>query len=160
MPNISFTIRGNQNDPVAGNPIPFTRVLSNKWREDSQRYMDWQHYVVGQYQAFAKKAGVPLLLSDMQAPKNKLKPTQEWKRRLAAERLSLKPFRLKHTKVYVHTMIHFTGKNHGDPDNIQKGIVDALFLYDKYVAGSYDFDYSSDGKAGVDINIIILNKIP
>lgn len=47
-------------------------------------------------------------------------------------------------KVYLHVMIYFKNKAHGDPENVRKGIQDALFEQDKYVAGSVDFDYDAD----------------
>lgn len=53
----------------------------------------------------------------------------------------------KDQKYYVDVMIYFKNKKHGDPDNIAKGINDAIFvkpLSDKYVAGSYDFAYDKE----------------
>lgn len=56
-------------------------------------------------------------------------------------------------KQYLHTFIYFKDRKHGDPDNIQKGIADALFQNDKYVAGSYDFDYDKENPR-VEIQVI------
>lgn len=47
-------------------------------------------------------------------------------------------------KVYMMIDIYFANKKHGDPDNIFKGIADSLFGDDKYVAGSFDFDYDKE----------------
>lgn len=48
MKKISFTIRGNQEDPE-GNPIPYTRVLKHSWRDDASRYMEWCEYVRAEF---------------------------------------------------------------------------------------------------------------
>lgn len=44
-------------------------------------------------------------------------------------------------------MVFYKDKRHGDTDNVAKGINDSIFqkpLNDKYIAGSYDFDYDKD----------------
>lgn len=51
------------------------------------------------------------------------------------------------TKYYVNIKAYYKDKTHGDTDNVAKGVNDALFakpLSDKYVAGSYDFDYDKE----------------
>lgn len=50
-----------------------------------------------------------------------------------------KPIELGKAKTYLHTMIYFANEARPDPDNVQKGIANALFQNDKNVAGSYDF---------------------
>jgi Holliday junction resolvase RusA-like endonuclease len=44
---------------------------------------------------------------------------------------------------------------HGDPDNIFKGIADALFKNDKFLDGSFESHYSQDGKGRVEISITL-----
>lgn len=46
-------------------------------------------------------------------------------------------------KTILHTVIYFSNKKHGDPENIRKGIQDALFDQDRNVVGSVDFFYDS-----------------
>jgi len=53
----------------------------------------------------------------------------------------------KDQKYYVNIKAFYKDKTHGDTDNVAKGINDAIFqkpLNDKYVAGSYDFDYDKN----------------
>lgn len=52
----------------------------------------------------------------------------------------------KDKKYHVKIMAYYKNKVHGDTDNVAKGINDAIFkkpLSDKYIAGSYDFDYDN-----------------
>ena len=44
-------------------------------------------------------------------------------------------------KVFFNAVIYFRNKAHGDPENIKKGIQDAIFENDKMVGGSIDFYY-------------------
>ena len=65
-----------------------------------------------------------------------------------------KPIQDRFKKAYVSTRMKFIDRTHGDPDNIQKAVADALFADDKYVAGDYDFDYTNDVDAvGIDVTI-------
>ena len=99
------------------NPVPYKRTTQKqKWRDDEyHKYQRWKAAVVA---AFAKSTG--------KLPHQVLKKGQ---------------------KYFVTTMIFFKDKRHGDPDNVHKGINDAVFaapMNDKYVAGSYDFDYDPE----------------
>lgn len=61
----------------------------------------------------------------------------------------------KDRKYYVDIKAFYKDRTHGDTDNVAKGINDALFqkpLNDKYIAGSYDFDYDKKSPR-VEINI-------
>ena len=44
-------------------------------------------------------------------------------------------------KTRVDIKIYFRDYTHGDPDNVFKGCADSLFVNDKYVYGSFTFDY-------------------
>ena len=44
---------------------------------------------------------------------------------------------------------------HGDPDNIFNGLADALFKNDKFLDGSFESNYSPDGKGRVEIDITL-----
>lgn len=43
----------------------------------------------------------------------------------------------------VEIMIYFKNGVHADPDNCFKAIADSLFVCDKYVSGTFDFDYDA-----------------
>ena len=59
----------------------------------------------------------------------------------------------KGSKTYVSIKIYFKNYVHGDPDNVAKAINDSLFATDKFVSGSYDFDYDKENPR-VEIQII------
>lgn len=61
-------------------------------------------------------------------------------------------------KVFLNVMIYFKNKAHADPENVRKGIQDAIFTQDKYVAGSVDFDYDNN-RPRCEVEIIENNKI-
>jgi hypothetical protein len=44
-------------------------------------------------------------------------------------------------KTFLHVHAFFENLRHGDPDNIRKGIQDAIYYNDKLVGGCVDFDY-------------------
>jgi hypothetical protein len=48
--------------------------------------------------------------------------------------------RAPRVKVFMDVMIYFSTGRHGDPENIRKGIQDAIYTQDRMVAGSVDFD--------------------
>jgi hypothetical protein len=50
--------------------------------------------------------------------------------------------------------------NHGDPDNVWKGICDALFKNDKRVAGRCDFDYAKDAEANMEVHATSSMRCP
>lgn len=64
----------------------------------------------------------------------------------------------KESKYVMTIMIYFADYSHADPDNIFKGIADALFDSDKYLAGDFDFDYdSSNPRVEVEIAEVSLD---
>lgn len=100
---IQFILTGNQEDMV-GNPIPYHRTTQRSyWNKGSRRYQSWKTFVRQQYWLQTKK-------------------------RISDDKPFDKSFcgRLEIT-------IEFRGENHADPDNIVKGIADALFENDKHV---------------------------
>lgn len=72
--------------------------------------------------------------------------------------LNSKPIVATENKIYVKIYIEFKDKTHGDGDNIFKGICDALFMNDKYIAGEFDYEYSKDKIGKIDIEITIYDK--
>jgi len=99
------------------NPAPYKRTTFRQKFMDKeyQKYLLWKSNIVA---TFARKFG--------KLPKNVFS---------------------KNKKYYVNIKVFYKDKTHGDTDNIAKGINDAIFqrpLNDKYIAGSYDFDYDKD----------------
>jgi hypothetical protein len=56
-------------------------------------------------------------------------------------------------KVWVDVMIFFDTKQHGDPDNIFKGVLDALLVNDKLVAGQFDFKYDRQPRLEITLEV-------
>lgn len=144
MTEISFTINGNQENPL-GNPIPFQRALNNHWRAASKRYMDWQAFVRSVYFQQIGKA-MPIITSDEDGkPK-----TYNFQR--------MKPIQLRHTEAEMHVRIYWHDRTHGDADNVFKGIADALFENDKLLtAGSFTSELAQDKRGRVEVRIEIKN---
>jgi len=68
--------------------------------------------------------------------------------------MSGKPITLdKDAKARMDIKIYWNSKVHGDPENIFGSVADALFKNDKNLAGSFDFEYSKDGTARVEVKI-------
>lgn len=132
---LSFVVKGNQDD-WHGNPIPYTRVVKRAlWVPEAKRYNAWKSYVrrsfYGEYPAYLMRAG-NTLLTDLQ------------------------PFRTSSaSKARMDVRIYWMNGIHGDPDNIFKGIADALFKNDKFLDGSFESNYSPDGKGRVEIDITL-----
>ena len=111
---MKFVIYGNQENRK-GNPIGYHRTTQGSyWNEGSRRYKAWKDYVVAAYDRAANAATI-----------------------------SGKPI-VSREKSYLHTMIYYANNARPDPDNVQKGVADALFENDKNVAGSYDFAIDKD----------------
>lgn len=108
------------------NPIPYKRTTQRqKWADkEYQKYQAWKTKII---RAFVDKF--------KKLPKNIF---------------------IKDEKYYVNIKAYYKDKTHGDTDNIAKGINDAVFqkpLNDKYIAGSYDFDYDKNNPR-VEIEIL------
>lgn len=137
MKEISFTIIGNSEE-TNGNPIGYKRLLKNKIRDADYRYINWcEHVRKAYYDAYPSMA-----VFDISFKSNR------------DTRSTPKPFQLKFKKAYLHTMMYFSDNKHADPDNVQKGIADALFENDKKVAGTYDFEMSKEKEGRVLVKII------
>ena len=112
---------------VRGNPVPYCRTTQAGARFDKgyKRYQVYKDCVVASFLAQCK--------GDWGSPKP-LTTTKE-------------------NKTEVKIMIYFQNGKHGDPDNVFKGIADALFTCDKYVYGSFMFDYDQKNpRVEVEIN--------
>ena len=134
---IQFTIKGNQDDSNA-NPIPYKRSTQNiKWREDVKRYEAWKKHVRDSLIAWDFK--------DESLLRNLARNQLTYRKPLALE---------KNQKARMSIIIYWAKENHGDPDNIWKGIADALFTNDKNVDGSFVSSMAEDGKGRVDVTIL------
>lgn len=126
---IRFTIPGNHKNPQ-GNPKPYLRTTQRgKYGDAYNDYLDWKLYVL----QCALEAGV-------------------WKQiqKLKTEAKLFSPY---DRKIRLDVIMYLVGQVHGDPENVRKGIQDALFppkkatdiedeyLDDKHVSGSVNFFY-------------------
>lgn len=73
--------------------------------------------------------------------KDKIRRYLVWKDFVRMHTLQLQFPRSPKEKIYLSVMVYFRNKKHADPENIRKGIQDAIFDQDKLVAGAVDFDY-------------------
>jgi hypothetical protein len=68
----------------------------------------------------------------------------DWKDMIASSTNHLAFMRAPQEKVYLYVHVYFRDKRHGDPENVRKGIQDAMYVQDKLVAGCVDFGYDRD----------------
>lgn len=133
----SFTIHGNQEDILAGNPIPFQRVIKQKMRASAARYLEWEAYVRACFYDYAAKNKIPI-------------------RSIAKQPIELK----KGQYCRMDILIGWANGHHGDNDNTWKGIADALFVNDKDIDGSFAGRISPLRRGYVHIRIEILDETP
>ena len=120
----SFTIYGNQED-TKGNPIPYLRTTQGtQWTKAAIRYSQWKAFV-----------RICLIDSLQGIPKDNV---------LWCVAKNNKAIEFTKTKSEMQLQIFFSNKAHADPDNIFKGIADALFVNDKLLSGSFDFGYDKE----------------
>lgn len=103
------------------NPVPYKRT-TQKAKFVDKDYQRYQSYKNAIICAFIQKVG--------KHPHKLLIGTNKW---------------------VVDVLVTYKDKRHGDTDNVAKGINDALFVNDKYVAGSYDYMYGDVGRVEVTI---------
>ncbi len=135
MKKITFVINGNQDD-IYGNPIPYMRVVKRAlWLPEARRYNAWKSFVRRTF----------------------YKDYPEYLMRAANTMLTeLQPFTTNSgEKARMDIRIYWRNGLHGDPDNIFKGIADALFKNDKFLDGSFETHYSPEGKGKVEIDITL-----
>lgn len=131
MTEIKFTIKGNQENPD-GNPIGYHRTTQRaKWAPEHQRYEAWKEHV----QQACNRSGY----------------TDQ-------NNLNIKPIKLTpKQKARVDIEIEYASEAQPDNDNVFKGILDALFVNDKYVtAGSFVSKQSKTRQGKVEVIIKII----
>jgi len=119
------------------NPVPYTRTTQRQMWVDKnyKRYQCWKGVVSGAFLAFLKENNID--------NKPYLKNWLQFKKPINP----IKKFRMD-------IMIYFKDKKHADSDNVYKGISDSLFINDKYISGSMDFDYDKENpRVEVEIEI-------
>ena len=117
--DLDFVVRGYDEEKKLINPVPYKRTTQGgTWDKGYKKYQQWK----AQVQACCIQ----------QAPK---KLQFQWVKMGGKHIIDRKaPF-------WVRTVIFFKDRTHSDPDNVHKGINDALFKNDKYVSGEYWFFY-------------------
>lgn len=134
MKSISFTIPGNQDDPK-GNPVAYTRsTQGGQWLPKVKKYREWKDHV---REIFLAKCVDEKLITHADF------------RDLIYIHPDGKPIRFDGRKARMELSITYKDKTHADSDNVFKGIADALFHNDKYLSGSFDFDYALAGSVKV-----------
>lgn len=134
---VNFRVYGNQEN-ILGNPIPYTRTTqAGRFTKPAMRYAAWKGHVVASY------------LDHIQA-------MTDFDRKNFGDIhdfMQKKPINTGKNKVRMDIVTTFVDDTHGDSDNIFKGIADALFVNDKYLSGSFDFQYGK--QPVVDITIYL-----
>ncbi len=145
MTEINFIIPGNHEDS-AGNPVPYTRVVGRAlWVPGAQKYAAWKEYVRRCYFKDHQLFGMPIFLDDAIDLK-----------KICSGKYKPQPIRLtKKQKAKMDLKIFFKNGHHADPDNIFKGIADALFRDDNNLDGSFCSEIAGDGKGRVEVKINI-----
>ena len=138
MPKFSFTIHGNHKSNT-GNPVPYTRVTQGtKFTDKAMSYASWKEHVKGSFLAYCVD--------------QKYLNHKDFKALLYALP-DMKPIVKSKKKCHMSIMITFVDDTHGDSDNVFKGIADALFQNDKYLSGSFDYQYGEKGKVDIVIEM-------
>ena len=136
---IKFVIAGNPFDPK-GNPVPYTRTTQGtKHTQRYQRYVRWVSYVQQHFCAQNPDAtGMGKYTLNMFRHKKPI---------LLAPELCAR----------VDIKIQWGNKKGGDGDNVLKGILDALFVQDKWVSGSYDWAVDPEHGGAVEVKITFMH---
>lgn len=121
---------------VNGRPVPYTRTTQKQKFNSKQ----WQRY-----RDYKAKVQADFL--------NSLED-RNLRRECAQSMVSNgKPVYTYNRKVWVNIMIYFDTQHHGDPDNIFKGVLDALLVNDKLVAGQFDFKYDRQPRLEIALEV-------
>ena len=130
-----FTIYGKQDD-IKANPIPYHRTTQgSKWLPAARRYSEWKSLVQTKF-----------LISIVYKDRKFYEQTLLYHK---------KPIKLpEKERAFMEIKIYWADDNHGDPDNIFKGIADALFVDDNNLYGSFLRGYE-DKPTGPKVEVTI-----
>lgn len=138
-----FTIYGNHLSHT-GNPIPKVKLtFKQQWTPTAQRYAAWKEYVQQAYHDRMMVLGLKVFIHDIP-------------RALTLKTLSrryLKPLDVKEASM--HLKIYWANETHADPESIFGSIADALFVDDKHVSGSFEYEHCPESKGRVEVTITI-----
>lgn len=125
---ITFTIKGNQED-IVGNPLPYIRVVGRAlWLPSAKKYHAWKEYIRSVFfRNYPEYSSV-----DSHPLTTKISEKA---------RMSIK--------------IYWAHGVHADPDNVFKGLADALFKNDKFLDGAFESHYAPDGRGKIEVEIIL-----
>jgi len=128
---IQFTIKGNSED-LEGNPVPYVRVVGRAlWLPHAKKYHAWKEYVRSIFYR-----NYPEFSSEQAQP--------------LTTKIS--------ERARMSITIYWVNGVHADPDNVFKGLADALFKQDKFLDGSFESHYASDGKGRVEVEITLNHR--
>ena len=67
---------------------------------------------------------------------------------------------VKNGRYKISVSLLFKGENHGDPDNIFKGLIDSIFAKcgDKHVYGSVVFAHTGDARQKPELRCIVMDE--
>lgn len=134
---VNFRVYGNQEN-LKGNPIPYTRTTQGtKFTEKAMRYAAWKGHVVASYMDYIQ--GMEII------DRSEFGDVHDF--------LSQKPINTGKKRIHMDINCYYVNDTHADSDNVFKGIADALFVNDKYLSGSFTFEYSDTPR--VDITLYI-----
>jgi Holliday junction resolvase RusA-like endonuclease len=118
---------------VPGDPVPYLRMTQKEVRMSKAAEASLKGGQITKYRAIHRY--------------------WEYKNKVQLCSLQVKFDRNPQEKMYIHIDIYFRNKKHGDPDNIIKCVLDAIFDNDKYVAPCCDFFYDKDNPR-VEVSIL------
>lgn len=140
MKKIQFKITGNQ-EKKDGNPIPYFRTTQGtQFTKGAKRYHAWADYV--------RAAFIDAIQAMTAKERAEVKEYINFANK--------KPIVAVAGKIVMDLNIDFKDNTHGDCDNVFKGIADALFMNDKYLAGSFDYKEDSFSRGQVSVEIKFL----
>lgn len=156
MMQIRFTIEGNHLD-IKGNPVPYMRLVRGHWKKGDEKYLEWGDYVRARFQRTANIISDPIGTNArvMRSGKEIVGICDAGEIVLNIE----KPITVQQLKMRLDLKIYWHNKAHGDPDNIFKGIADALIHQDKNVDGSFASEMAPDKIGRVEALLTITDQI-
>lgn len=155
---IAFTIDGNHKD-IGGNPIPYKRLVRGSFRKGDSNYLEWEEYVRSRFYATARIIDAD---PDILAIKDGGRIIALYDQKAGIP--EKKPIDISTRLMQLDLRIGFKNGAHGDPDNIFKGIADALFINDKNLYGTFPVPEhgarAPDGKGKVEALLTITKISP